>query len=260
MRKCFWVGILIGGFGMGMSFAQSGLQLGFTYSMGRSFTQVDYTQANAENLIVEAGLVVPVGIELAWTPSTHWRIGTGISLVSYGVRITHAGGVWESDRNENITYVSIPVDIGYKVFGDPEMKKSFVFTVGGSYDLIEETSGSSTSSWGWVRDGIEIGRTQTMNYETISDVNISLRFGLAQEWRLGQKDRFHLQFYGLYSLGLMQIFESNYDYWAEQLPEGFDWGSSVADVLSEPLESYNSISSKGSYFTVGFKLYYNLIQ
>lgn len=259
MRKYFWVGILIGGLGMGNAFSQSGLQLGFNCSIGRTFSQVDYTQANAENLVADPGPVVPVGVELAWIPSPHWRVGVGISLISYETRLQHFG-LFTRDRGEMVTTVSIPVEVNYRIFSDAEKKKSFVAILGGSYNMIDQFSGRSFGSSGTTRAGEEIGSTESFTIETTTDFNISLRFGLGQEWRLGQKNRINLQFYALYNVGLSPIWNGEFQYWAERLPDGFNFDTPITDVLSEPLESYDSVSSNGSYITVGFKLYYNLIQ
>lgn len=257
MYKYFLLGLFVGVLCPAIGFSQSSIQLGFDYSMGRTYTVVDYAQADAENLSAGPGLTVPVGLEIAWSPTPHWRIGTGISVVAYETRVSHSG-IFQWDRNTAITNSSIPLEISYRIYGSPERKKSILLMVGGSYDLIAQSSGRSGRSSGWWQNTEELGSTITMGYETVSDFNISLRFGIGQEWSLGKRNRFSLQAFARYNLGLMPIFESDFLYWDQPLPEDYRWEVPIEDVMPEPLESYNSIRSWGSYFTLGFKFYYHL--
>jgi hypothetical protein len=262
MRSYFWVGILFGSLGLGTVFSQSNKQLAFHYGMGRTYSFVDLTQATSDNLEAAPGLAVPLGLEMAWLPGPHVRISAGFSITAYNTRFENAGGVWNFSRGDGdeIGFASVPVEITYRLFEGPTMKKSFSFIVGASYDLITSSAGSSGSSSGRFANGMEVGSTRWMTYQTTADFNFSLRFGIGQEWSLGKRDRISIQVYALYVMGLMPIWEGNLLYWDQTIPEGYNWDVPLTDVMGTPQEAYNSITSNGTYFTVGWKVFYNLNQ
>lgn len=260
MRTSFFIGILIVGLGLGNVFSQTGLQVGFNYSMGRSYTEIDFSQANANNLTSPAAIAVPLGFEIAWLPRPHWRISTGLSFTFYDTRILHENPdqIWSGFITDNFTYSSLPLEVSYRLSDGPEMKKSFIFILGGTYDIWGMTSGTSGRSSGWVRDGVEIGSTQFLNFQTTSESSFSLRFGLGQEWRLGKRNRSFLQAFVMYNLGLTPIWEGDFSYWNENIPDGYRWDTPINDVMGEPVERYEAITSNGSYLTVGVKFYYDI--
>ncbi len=256
MRTYYWLLVFIGCLGVENGISQSSFQLGLHYSMGRTFTQIDYSQATSENLGKKGGLAVPLGLEFAWIATPHLQISSGVSITPYVVAVQHPLNPWRSSVDDNFTLFQIPLDLSYRLFDQRSSRKNILFIMGASYNLTEAYSGATGGSSRNVNMGVEEGSSYWMPYRVRPGLNFSLRWGLGQETKIGKQDRWALQIFALYNQGVGNIWEADFYMWDESFPDDVRWPTTYPDVMPEPIEFYDLLTSSASYFTVGFKLMY----
>lgn len=257
MKKSLCIWLLLGLMSSGSLFSQNKLQLGLNHSMGISLTRIDFSEANAEFLITPKAIAVPLGLELAWLPTSYLRISTGMNFTYYDIRVQRpALGFYREWFTDNLTFYSLPLEVSYRLPSRQNDRRSSIFILGGAYDIWSITDRArGRTSLGTV-DGVDYGATTFFRTQTPIRGNASARFGLGQEWKLGKRERFNLQLFVMYNMGLMPIWEGEFSFWNEFLTDGFPENATIETVLGEPLEQYDSITSNGSYITLGWRLYF----
>jgi hypothetical protein len=262
MRTHFWVSLFVLGLVVGNVNAQQGLQLGVIVGGGRTFTTVDYSQATATQLTGSGGFSSPLGIEIAWFHKPKLRVSTGLTYSFQNMKVNHHTRQWGSPMSIDHGFLSIPLDVSYRLFTEQYSKKSFWLIGGISGNLI---NGQGSSSIARSSPNQELapgpGETQIFGASSVAAINASLRIGLGQAWVFGKNKGFTLQTNIMYSQGLSPIWEGEFLYWDQAAP--FEWWrgqnglNDIIDVMPEPTGSYNSILTRGSALTMEVKLLFN---
>lgn len=262
MRTHFWISLFILSLVIGNVNAQQGLQMGVKVDWGRTFTTVDYSQATATQLTGAGGFTSPLGIEIAWFPKPNLGVSTGLTYSFQNMKVNHHTRQWSSPMSINHEFLSIPLDVSYRLFTEQYSKKSFWLIGGISWNVVNGQGSSSITRSSPNQDlNPGPGETQMFGASSISAMNASLRIGLGQTWVFGKNKGFTLQTNILYSQGLSPIWEGEFLYWDQAAP--FEWWrgqndrNTLIDVLSEPTGSYNSILTRGSALTMEVKLLFN---
>ncbi len=258
MLKYIWIWGCIACLAMGSAFAQQGLQVGVRYAMGRTYTQFDYAEASSQNMEGRAGLAVPAGLEIGWLLTPHWRISTGLGVLSQEYSMVGRNITGSSWIFQYLTQMEIPLNVTYRLFEGESLKKGFLLTAGLSYGLVESRNSASTSVRRDFNGGTEEGSTEWMRFQTVSDYSLSARVGIGQVWRLGKKSRFTLESSLIYSFGLVNIWEGSLFYWDIIPPEDFPRNIPFLEVMPEPVESYPSIFSTGSYLAIELRFFFQI--